>query len=102
MGRTLLQGLLDLPGRFHRMVFRASPRLPASPLSRDEVRALILSSPRGNAYLSMEDFLTVFGDEGGVLTWAGHGRLAFAVGGIHGCVRGICVGCVSHVFCCGG
>ncbi|MCZ7583502.1 MAG: DUF2156 domain-containing protein [Deltaproteobacteria bacterium] len=73
--------LLDLPGR---AADRALGAAPAPDETGNIETPLVRSSPRANAYLSLEPGLRVFRRGDHLLTYHAQGRDAFVVGGLHG------------------
>lgn len=58
-------------------------RVPDALLSPEEIARYAVSSPRANAYLSVEPDLRAFQTRDGLLTWGASHRHAFVAGGVH-------------------
>ena len=81
---TLLQWLVDAPGRLSHWLTPRRPPLPPSTLNLTDIAGMVRDSPRSNGVLSLEQGLRIYGDSDAALTWAGSARTAFACGGVHG------------------
>jgi len=81
--RTAVQLAGELPGLALDLLTRTPKAPPGLYLPARELAATCVTSPRANAYLSLEPGLRVFQCPEGMLTWVGHRHTAFAVGGLH-------------------